>query len=205
MRNILLRRICLDGMLLALYIVLTFLSIRIGNIRITIAPVATVFAAVYLPFPHALLIVALGEFINQFKYGLGPTTALWCLPPVIRVCIVGLTSYIFRKKGTTLDRHPVWFYAIAFFAAIAVTATNTLVMFLDAKIYQYRIEFVWLETMFRFLSSMIGSIVTTSVALILVRTIRKIDVAEELAAKTHESQRCDPPHPQDQDKYTPHH
>ena len=77
------KRIVINAVLIALYIVLGFIKIPIGNIlRINMASFAVVMCAVMYSPVDGLIVGFLGEFLSQIlgPYGMTPTTALWALP-----------------------------------------------------------------------------------------------------------------------------
>ena len=77
------KRLVLDALLIALYVVLGFWKIPIGNIlRISLASFAVVVCAVAFSPLDGLVVGFMGEFLSQVlgPYGLTPTTALWALP-----------------------------------------------------------------------------------------------------------------------------
>ena len=59
------QRICTDGVLIALYFVLTTFSLRMGNLRITFASLIVIVATLLFSTLDACLIAMLGELLNQ--------------------------------------------------------------------------------------------------------------------------------------------
>ena len=93
-------RICGDGMLLAIYIVLSTLTVRLTpNLQITFSGVAIIMAVVLYGLPDALLVALLGSFVAQLRsaYGLTITTPIWMIPPILRALVFGVVYELFLK------------------------------------------------------------------------------------------------------------
>ncbi len=168
------RRICLDGMMAAIYIALIFITIRIGDIRISFGALPIMFVTLCLGLPDGLAVAFIGEFIGQMiNYGFTPTTFLWVIPPMLRVVVLWLFHLPFKKKGDVLYNHIVWYYVGAIVAALFVTASNTLVMYLDAIIIGYPITYVLVETIIRFAVGMLSSAICATILLPVTRVLKK--------------------------------
>ena len=92
-------RICGDGMLLAMYIVLSTLTVRLTpNLQIAFTGLTVIMAVVLYGLPDAILIAALGSFIGQARgaYGLSITTPLWMVPPILRAVVFGYWGNLLR-------------------------------------------------------------------------------------------------------------
>lgn len=87
------------------YVLTTFLTFRLGNLRITLASVAVVLmASVYGPLEGSV-VAFLGEFLAQVTgYGITLTTPLWCLVPVIRALVVAGGCAVIRRMGRMSKR-----------------------------------------------------------------------------------------------------
>ena len=126
MGNSRIRRMCMDGMLVGIFVVLAKLTIKAGPIHIAFSGLTVVFATCYFGMADGLIVALLGETIIQLtsSYGIGPTTPLWLWSPSFRALILGLFDLPFRKKGDHIDLHIV-FYAIAsVIAGLFVTLVN---------------------------------------------------------------------------------
>ena len=176
MGNFMIRRIVYDGMLAAIYVVLSTLGIHFGNVlTITFASLPTTLAAIVFGPADAFLIGLLGEFLAQFmKYGLTLTTPLWILPSAIRGLLIGIVALIYKKKGTDMMDHR--FQALGWLLGIAVIVSfvNTLVMFLDATIYDYSFLFAAWSTLTRFGTSLLTAVIVWLVCMPLYSAIKKI-------------------------------
>lgn len=124
----------------ALYFVMSLLTIRAGNIRISFASLVAVVMAYLCGPTMAAISVFIGEFLGQLlNYGIGVTTVLWIIPPVLRAVLVGNLYWLFRKR-TINGFNEIGFYhflLVNSMSSIIVTIVNTGVMALDAIILGY--------------------------------------------------------------------
>ena len=168
-------RICGDGMLLAIYIVLSLLTIRITpNFQITFTGLAVIIACVLYGMPDALLIAFLGAFIAQLRssYGLTITTPIWIIPPMLRALVFGLPYDLLLKRNFKLEDHKVLFIVIAIIAGLVTTGANTAAIYLDAKIIGYPVSMAFIESIFRFVSSIASSIAIAVISLPIVYALK---------------------------------
>ena len=124
----------------AMYFVMSLLTIRAGNIRISFASLVTVVMAYLCGPTMAAISVFIGEFLGQLlNYGIGVTTVLWIIPPVLRAVLVGNLYWLFRKR-TINGFNEIGFYhflLVNSISSIIVTIVNTGVIALDAIILGY--------------------------------------------------------------------
>ena len=172
-------RLCLVAIFAALYFVLTsWLTIRIGNLRISVASLPILILAIMYGPIESCTAAVLGEFIYQvLNYGITLTTPLWLLPPVIRALIVAFGYRMLKKKGTEpWKESPVSFVLLLVAAAIATTLANTGITWLDSVIYHYySFAYVFGDFVVRLLTG-IGTAVVMSIILPpVVTALRRID------------------------------
>lgn len=127
------KRIACDAMLCAMYVALSFVSINLPNMKLTVDSLPILVAAALLGPIDGLVVGLLGSFLNQMlTYGFTVTTLLWILPAGVRGLMVG--HYAKAKNfDMTLEQTAL----ITILSALVVTALNTLVMFIDSKIFGY--------------------------------------------------------------------
>lgn len=180
--NFTILRICLDGMMTALYIGLSFLKIRIGNVQISFAAIPLCFTTLTSGLPDGLVVALLGSFVEQLTsaYGLSPTTPLWMAPHLLRVLILWLFDFVSRKKGKPLYDRPVWYFVGMIVSAIFLTASNTLALWLDSLIIGYAVEIVLVETIIRFATGMATAVVTAIVLLPVIKALKKNGALDKL-------------------------
>ena len=179
MGNFTVKRICVDGMLAAVYIVLSFASFSIApNVQITFAGLAIVITAMAFGAPDAIIIATIGAFLSQLRssYGLTITTPLWMIPPILRAVVVGFVAFLYRRKGDLLENHPAMTFVTIIVAAMVVTGANTLVMWLDSIIVGYAYQWVVATTFIRFGVGMAEAALIAAVALPTMRALRKAGV-----------------------------
>lgn len=131
------RRLVLDAVLIALYIVLAFFKIQIGNIlRFNMASFAVVMCAVAFGPVDGLIVGFLGEFLAQIlgPYGLTPTTVLWALPEAIRGGLLGLAIVSFKLMYKS---KLVPYMAASIVTGVLASLGNTFALYVDSKMYGY--------------------------------------------------------------------
>lgn len=139
------RRLALNAVLIALYVLLGFLKIPIGNIlRINLASFAVVVCAMAFSPIDGLIVGFLGEFLSQIlgPYGMTPTTALWALPEAVRGLLLGIFMLIFAKKQLSASvllksKSLIWFLLAHVFAGVIASLLNTFALYVDSKMFGY--------------------------------------------------------------------
>ena len=175
-------RICGDGMLLAMYIVLSTLTVRLTpNLQIAFTGLTVIMAVVLYGLPDAILIAVLGSFIGQARgaYGLSITTPLWMVPPILRAVVFGIVYEIFLKKGIKLEDKKVLFIVFAIIAGLVTTIANTGAIFLDAMIFEYPVSMAVVESIFRFVSSILSSIFIALVTLPIIYALKNANLIHD--------------------------
>ncbi|MBO5578059.1 MAG: ECF transporter S component [Bacilli bacterium] len=175
-------RICGDGMLLAMYIVLSTLTVRLTpNLQIAFTGLTIIMAVVLYGLPDAILIAVLGSFIGQARgaYGLSITTPLWMVPPILRAVVFGIAYEIFLKKGIKLEDKKVLFIVFAIIAGLVTTIANTGAIFLDAMIFEYPVSMAVVESIFRFVSSILSSIFIALVTLPIIYALKNANLIHD--------------------------
>lgn len=127
------KKMATNAMLAALCAVLGFVSIDMGNLKITLESFPVNLGALLFGPVDGMVIAFLGSFIYQIlKYGFSVTTLLWILPGVVSAALLG--GYA-QKKEFGLTRKQVIIAVLI--AELVVTILNTGVMYIDSKIYGY--------------------------------------------------------------------
>ena len=123
----------------------------------------------------ALIIAFIGSFFSQLTstYGLSITTPLWMAPPIVRALLFGITYDVLLKKGIRLEDKKVWFFVVAIIVGLIVTLLNTGAIYLDAIIFEYPVSLAIVESIFRFVSSILSSIVCAVIALPALAALKK--------------------------------
>ena len=138
------KRLVLDAVLIALYVLLGLLKIPIGNmLRINLASFAVIVCAVAFGPVDGLIVGFMGEFLSQVlgPYGLTPTTALWALPEAVRGLSLGLVMLALRKgllrENAARVKSFVWYLVACVLTGIAASLLNTLALYIDSKMFGY--------------------------------------------------------------------
>ena len=176
------RRITGDGMLLAIYIVLSVITVKITpNLQITFTGIAIIMAIVLYGWTDGILIALLGSFISQLRsaYGLTITTPIWMIPPILRAVVFGLFYHIYLKKGILLQDKKILFFVYMAIAGLVTTIANTGAIYLDAYIFQYPVVLAMVESIFRFISSIASSLVIAGLSLPIIYALKSAGLLHE--------------------------
>ena len=169
------KRITLDGVLIALFLALGFLRIRVGTfLEIGFGTLVIVLAAVLLSPIDVLIIAGVGELLNQLffsPYGITPTLPLWVLPVVVRGAIISLVAYLYRRKGDNLMKHKVIYFVTVLGAALVISCLDTGLLYLDGIIMNYPVSYTLLQTGMRFLTSQITGIVVSILVIFIYKSV----------------------------------
>jgi len=169
------KRMAIIAVMSALYIVLGLISINLGVIKITFASLTTITIAVLLGPLDAMGVALIGSFIEQLVlgYGLTPTTVLWMLPPIIKAGLYGLTALLYRRHHEeTVEQNLLIYYASTIIIGLIVTALNTGVIILDAKIFGYPDGLTGILIVMRFVSSILTSIAVAAISIPIIKAIK---------------------------------
>ena len=171
-RNQYVIRLAISSLFVALYFVLSyFATIKIGNIRLSFTGIIVIYASLLLYFKDTVFILVTGEFLLQLssEYGLTPTTILWMLPPVLKGIIISTAIIILKKHNFTLigpkPKNYIVYFIICIFANLVTTAGNTGVIYLDAYIFNYPASYARFETLYRFITSFVSSLICASLTI----------------------------------------
>lgn len=155
-------RISLNALFLAMYIGLAFLSIRLQPVfEFTLKGFSIVLSAIFFGPIDAIAIGAGGELICQFipiinPYGITPTVPLWLIPQILRGLIVGL---LFKEKDPA--KHKVLWIITMIVSCLVVTASTTLITYIDALIMEYSHGLTALKILFKFINSVAVAFIFT--------------------------------------------
>lgn len=139
MRNNKIYKLCRIAVLAALYFVLSLLSIKLGNLHITLKFLPLAVSAMLFGPAEAVITALIGEFIYQLcgDYGLSQTTVLWLLAPAVYACVIGVFSKYFGKTDKPIESRYPFAVTVCIAAAILATLTNTAMLYLDSIIWDY--------------------------------------------------------------------
>lgn len=130
-------RLILDALFAALYLVLAaFVSIRTPFAKISFSSLPLLLAAYLFGSVDALLVATVGAFLEQVKFGLGPTAPLWMLPAMSMAVIAGVLGLLARRSS----RYYNLLVPVTLIAEIVFTATNTAALYLDGYLMHYSVK-----------------------------------------------------------------
>ena len=139
------RRLAINAMLIAIYVLLGFAKIPIGNLlRINLASFSVVVCAVLFSPVDGLIVGFLGEFISQVigPFGMTPTTLLWVAPEAVRGLLLGCAMVAFTKKQLTpsallKSRAIAWYLVACVVTGVIASLLNTFALYVDSKMFGY--------------------------------------------------------------------
>lgn len=132
-------KLAVMGILGALCIAFSCLSIKTGPLTVSFASLPIYVAAFYLGAPEAIVVALLGGAADQIiSYGISTTTLLWLIPGVLRAVIAFLLSYWYKKlyKKPIETDYTITLIACVISSLICTLAT-TAVMAIDALLFNY--------------------------------------------------------------------
>ena len=134
-------RLILDALFAALYLVLAaFVSIRTPFAKISFSSLPLLLAAYLFGPVDAILAATVGSFLEQVKFGLGPTTPLWMLPAIVMAGSAGVFGLLARKWEKDSGMYHNLLIAATLLAEILFTAANTAALYLDGYLMHYSVK-----------------------------------------------------------------
>ena len=170
------KRMCYAALLAAMYLPLSlYAAVQVGNVRISFGSLPVVIAALLFGPLDAVIVAMVGEFFKQLlTFGVTYTTALYLIPPALRGLVVGLGAALALRRGRRLEERRAVCYAVCIVAAICTTVGNTLINWLDSVIFGYYTPaLIFGGLVWRFIVGMINAVVMASLAMPLVKVLRK--------------------------------
>ena len=164
------RRIAFNAVFIAVYVVLRYYNIPLGNsFRFTLAPFAVILCSLLYGPIDGLIVGFLGEFLSQIlgPYGLTQTTVLWCVGETARGLTLGLCTMLVLRKwlldSQRLNSMKITIVLICcVLTGVLAALGQTLALYVDSKIfgyYTYNIVFgvlIWRVLIYALLSAVFG-------------------------------------------------
>lgn len=168
------KRLTTNAVLIALYVVLSFVSLNFGFLKLSFALLPVFLSALCFGAVDAIAVGAVASFIQQMlTYGFTATTVLWMLPPIVLGALVGL--YARSKQFDMTIRQHAFIIAIG---CLTVTTINTVVMLIDGWVYGYPVAFTFSVVSLRYVSSIAMAVIYTIVVPRVVTLIRRSGLIE---------------------------
>lgn len=136
------KRLALNAVLVALYFALSMLAINVGGLKLTFEHLPIILCAVFFGPVDALIVGALGEFINQMlTFGMTPTTILWMAPAMFRGLSMGLAAKLaparLGSEAVLQQKLPVLFWVVCVISGLVCSLINTFTLYVDSKMFGY--------------------------------------------------------------------
>ena len=153
-------KISICAVLSAMYVGLDLLAVSLsapfgGTLKISVSGLPVIIAAILFGPLWGGAVGFVGAFIGQMlSYGFTATTLLWVMPATLRGIAMGLLFILFNKS-----LKPYILVIETVISALLVTAVNTAVMYIDAKIYKYPVTLLGIALVNRVLAGIITAIV----------------------------------------------
>ena len=178
--NSTIRRLALSGVLAALYLALCYLDISFGRYKITLAATVIYFVSFCFGPADCFFVCFVGVFLDQLLYGLTPTTLLWMLPPLLRPILINPITYYYGKKGIHMEDKKILSISLIIISSLLVSATNSLVFYLDSLIIGYPYKAVLLDNILQAIITMGTGVLEALLLFPLVKAIRKANLLPPL-------------------------
>ena len=176
------KRLAINAVLVAIYVVLRYFNIPVGNyFRFTLAPFAVILCALLYGPVDGLIVAFLGEFLSQIlgPYGLTPTTLLWCVGEVARGVTLGLCAMIFLRKWLLAAQRLNGKKTAVLLVCCMLTGTlaalgQSLALYVDSTMFgYYRYEIVFGVMIWRILVYVLISAVFGYLCVPIIAALRK--------------------------------
>lgn len=139
------KRLVINAMLVAIYVVLRYFSIPFGEFfRFTLAPFSVILCALVFGPVDGMVVGFVGEFLSQIlgPYGLTQTTLLWCVGETVRGFSLGLCVTLFfgkwRATGERLNSlQVVKLLALCALTGVLAALGQTFALYVDSKMFGY--------------------------------------------------------------------
>ena len=187
------RRLAINAVLIAIYVVLRFFNIPVGNyFRFTLASFSVILCALIYGPVDGLIVGLLGEFISQVTgpFGLTVTTLLWCVGEAVRGGVLGLCSWLFLRKGLIYAKEPKKLYIVLMLIFCAVTGVlaalgQTFALYVDSKMFGYYTYIMVFGVMiWRILIYVILAVIFGYISLPIISALRKAKMFERKHSMT---------------------
>lgn len=158
----------------SLFIILgKFVTIDLGNLRITIKSLPIYVGAITLGPIEGALIGFVGELVLQLtgQYGFTATTLFWVLPYVVIGAVCGI---VFENKIVKFNggiKYGVFIVSLQ----VLLSILNTIVIFIDSMIFgYYSFVYVFGSLIVKLMSAILTGIVYSIILPFIVNAIKKI-------------------------------
>ena len=147
-----LRRLALDAVLIALFVVFsTVFSFETPFFEVSLVGLPIILCARLFGVKDAFVVALLGSFLEQLTspYGLSLSTLFWMLPTVTQALFASLCFFVMREEK---NRTPV-LLSIIILSELVLTVVNTSMLYLDGYVMGYAVKALHLIALPRTINS----------------------------------------------------
>lgn len=180
------RRITMNAMMIAMYYVLDGVSLKLNDyMKITFNSFAVIVCVMLFGMLDGCIVAGVGELLIQVKF-FGPFLPLFVLVQLVRAFVMGVFAEAVFASKNYLEKKPVWLYGMTVIAGFLTSALNSIVLFAYVSGMDYANLFrvpaaYWLTRIPAFSSTLVTSIVLATVAIPVVRALRRMGIGRNLA------------------------
>lgn len=176
------RRITFNAIFIAIYVVLRYFNIPLGDsLRFTMGPFAVVLCSLLYGPVDGLIVGFVGEFLSQIlgPYGLTSTTVLWCVGETLRGLTLGLCAVLFLKKWLRSNQRPNGKQIAILLSACGLTSIlaalgQTLALYVDSRMFgYYRFDIVFGMLIWRILTYILVAVACGYLSMPIISALRK--------------------------------
>lgn len=179
------RRITMNAMMIAMYVVLDGVSLKLNDyMKLTFNSFAVIICIMLFGMLDGCIVAGVGEFIIQLKF-ISPFLPLFVLVQLVRAFIMGVFAETLFAKKNYLEKKPVWLYAMCIVSGIVTSALNSVVIFAYVSGMDYANLFrvpaaYWLTRIPAFSSTFVTSIVLATAAIPVARALRRAGMGRKI-------------------------
>ena len=167
-----LRRLVLDAVFIALFVVLgVVLAFKTPWFEVSLAGLPILLCAYFYGPVDALIVATIGSFIEQLltPYGLSVTTPLWMAPVMLQAAVAALGFFVVRRSGK-----PWLILAVILVSELVLTFANTAALYLDGYIWGYAVKALHLLLPTRLINGGVRMAISCILIPLLLRPLRTV-------------------------------
>ena len=163
------------SVLVALYLVLGYLTIDLKLIKISISSLPLVVGGMIMGPGMGLAIGLIGSFLSQMlHYGLTSTTILWMIPIASRGLVVGLYA---KKHRYQINQFQTTFIMII--SSLIASTLYTGALYADSKIWSYySFAVVFGSSVARYITGIITAGLLSVIVPVIVKALRSFELSQ---------------------------
>lgn len=165
------RKLVICAVMIALHIVLEFVSIRIGNsYKLTFSGLPFIITAIFFGPLTGFATGLVGTFLSQLlTFGITVTTPLWILPGAMYALSAGLIHKLFKRSMKLIPLG-----ICVFGSGLVNTIFNYIATYFDSRIFNYYSkEFMLVIIPVRLAEWAAVAVICTAVVFVIVKAIQK--------------------------------